>query len=304
MLQQTTVAAAAGRYEAFLRRFPDLLSLARARQDSVLAAWSGLGYYSRARNLHRAAREILSRHGARIPGDYAALRALPGFGEYTARALLALAFGRREVPMDANLRRIASRLFATREPEAHRLGRWISRRRPGDSVAALFDLGQLVCRLRSPLCGQCPLRRECRAFSAGAVEDYPVRRPRPERRALYLAALVEERGGRFRVRRRSSTWLSGLWEFPCAEGLSAREAKRRLASLFGRLPDRPRGQVQHMVAHRRIRVEVYYRASKRPAARGRGESSWLAPARLVRSAVPALTRKILRAAAPEAGGRA
>lgn len=304
MLQQTTVAAVAGRYEAFLRRFPDLPSLARAREDSVLAAWSGLGYYTRARNLHRAARQILSRHGGRIPDDLPALRALPGFGDYTARALLALAFGRPALPLDANVRRIASRLFATEKPEARRLEGLISPRRPGDSVAALFDLGQLVCRPRNPLCGRCPLRKECLAFAAGSVDDYPAPRPRPARRALYLAALVLERGGRFLVRRRSSTWLSGMWEFPCAEAASPQAARRGLATLYGPLPNRPQGRVDHVVAHRTIRVEVYRRTSLGSAGRASREGIWLSRSRLDRSAVPTLTRKILRAAESKGGTKA
>ena len=162
MLQQTTVGAVRGRYEAFLARFPDLATLARAREQSVLAAWSGLGYYARARNLHRSARLIVRLHAGRVPRDLDALRALPGFGRYMAAAVASLAFGRRIVAADANVTRVLSRLFAiggtagTRRHAAaveKHAGALLIPDRPGEVTAALMDLGQLICTARRPDCG-------------------------------------------------------------------------------------------------------------------------------------------------------
>jgi A/G-specific adenine glycosylase len=155
MLQQTTVNAVLPRYDAFLVRFPDLATLARAREQSVLAAWSGLGYYARARNLHLAAREVLRWHGGRLPSDPKALRSLPGFGEYIAAAVASLAFGRHVPAAEANVTRVLSRVFAIsgtvgtlehRDAVLSRAVAVMDRRRPGDVTAALMDLGQMVCR--------------------------------------------------------------------------------------------------------------------------------------------------------------
>jgi A/G-specific adenine glycosylase len=304
MLQQTTVAAVLPRYEAFLRRFPSLAALARAREESVLAAWSGLGYYARARNLHRAARALLVRHDGRLPADYASLRRLPGFGDYTARALLTLAFGHRTVPLDANIRRVASRYFATARPAASRIEALVSRRRPADSVAALFDLGQLICRPRDPLCGACPLRMACRARALGRVSSFPPAPRKPARRKVHLAVIVLERGGRFLVRKRRSTWLSGLWEFPCEEAPTAAAARRKLEALFGPVAGPLRERVSHSVVNRQIQVSIYSARSLRERRRGGAKrigGTWLTGSRLERAAVASLTRKILRAAA--AGSR-
>ena len=300
MLQQTTVAAVLPRYEPFLRRFPSLAALARAREESVLAAWSGLGYYARARNLHRAARALVARHEGRLPSDYASLRRLPGFGDYTARALLALAFGHRTVPLDANIRRVASRFFASARPASPRVEALLSRRRPADSVAALFDLGQLVCRPRDPLCGACPLRTACRARALGRVSSFPPAPRKPARRKVHLAAIVLERNGRYLVRKRKSTWLSGLWEFPCEEAPTAAAARRKLEALFGPVAGPLPERVSHSVVNRQILVSLY--APRTPRERRRGETerirgTWLSRSRLARAAVPTLPRKILRAAA-------
>lgn len=302
MLQQTTVPTVAARYEPFLRRFPDVGALARAREESVLAAWSGLGYYARARNLRRAAREIVARHGSQIPSDFRALRRLPGFGDYTANALLALAFGRYTLPMDANLRRVASRLFATRDPETT-LSRLVSRRKPADSIAALFDLGQLLCRPRSPSCPACPLRRQCRAYRSGDVGSFPPSAEKSAAKRLYLAVLIIDHGGRFFVRRRSSTWLNGMWEFPGFEAPSPGAARRELEKRFGPLPVKPCARVSHSVVNRRIRAEIYRAKLGRAAAALRAEratGAWMTPRRLERAAVSSLTRKICDAVpAPE-----
>ncbi len=270
MLQQTTVGAVRGRYERFLARFPDLASLARAREASVLAAWSGLGYYARARNLHRAARRMLREHKGEVPRDPALLRRLPGFGEYTAAAVACLAFGSRAPAADANVTRILSRLFAipgTAGRREHRaaVGRkardLLSSGPPGHLIAALMDLGQLVCLPRRPLCDSCALAKECVARRSGSPERYPRRAEKPRPVDLFLAAAsVQDRERTLLLPRRGS-FLDGLWEFPCAEGPSPAVARRRLAvklrPLGLVLEERASGTARHTVVNRRIRVEVF-----------------------------------------------
>jgi A/G-specific adenine glycosylase len=287
MLQQTTVAVVAARYEAFLARFPDLAALARSRPDAVLAAWSGLGYYQRARNLHRAARQIVRQRGGAIPESLEELKTLPGVGEYTANALRAVAFGQFALPMDANIRRVTSRLFATRAPRSF-LPRLVSRERPGDCVAALFDLGQLLCRPRNPDCPNCPLRSDCRAARTGRASDFPPRPARKARRVIHLAAAVFLRNGRYFLRRRRSSWLSGLWEFPAAEGPSAREARRRLMALVGDLGRRLPVEIRHAVVNRNLRISIYPGKGSAAVSQGR----WMTRRALEGSAVSSLVKKI------------
>jgi A/G-specific adenine glycosylase len=312
MLQQTTVAAVRGRFERFLARFPNLPALSRAREESVLAAWSGLGYYARARNLHRAARLMLREHGGRVPRDPAVLRRLPGFGDYTAAAVACLAFGSRGPAADANVTRVFSRLFAIRgigDRKNHRAAverqarNLLSSGPPDRLTAALMDLGQLVCLPRRPLCDVCPLAKDCAARRRGSPEDYPRRASKPRPVELFLAAACVRRRERTLLLRRRARLLDGLWEFPSAEGRSAAAARRRLAKKLRPhglvLEDRAPGKARHTVVNRRIRIEVFPASpdshrtipnSQLPDAR------WFTRRQLDRAAIPTLTRKVARAA--------
>jgi A/G-specific adenine glycosylase len=313
MLQQTTVAAARNRYDGFLLRFPDLASLARARQDSVLAAWSGLGYYGRARNLRKAARLIVRRHGGRLPDDPETLETLPGFGPYTAAAVASLAFGRRVPAADANVTRVVSRLYALsggsgsradREAVLARVLPFLPRRRPGDAIAALMDLGQSICLPREPLCEGCPLAPACAARRGGHPQRYPRRAHRARPVAIHLAAIVAQHGGRALLVRRRGSFLNGLWEFPSAEAATAESARRRLASVAGPLGLRlsaatPSAYARHTVVNRRLQIAVYPGLSDAPVRLPHAKSllhRWFRAFDLERAAVPTLTRKIARAA--------
>ena len=290
MLQQTTVQTVLPRYPEFLKRFPTVEALARARLDTVLAAWSGLGYYARARNLHRAARLVVERHGGRLPNTESGLRELPGVGEYMAGAVAAIAFGRPTLPMEANVRRVVSRLFATEEPAAHLSG-ILSRRRTGDSVAALFDLGQTICRPRRPNCAACPMASGCRARREGSIPRYPVRAARAALRPFYrCAAAVVSAEGRFLVRRRSSGWLAGMWELPGVEGDTLSAVRARFRRRFRTAAARPAAAVEQPIAGRRLRVEVYRTKRPRPSAGDR----WMSASEIEKAAAPSLTKKIVR----------
>lgn len=291
MLAQTTVSTAAARYETFLRRFPDVFTLARASEESVLAAWSGLGYYSRARNLRLAARIVVRQFGGTIPEDEENRQKLPGFGPYITAAVGALAFRQKTLAFDANVRRIASRLFATKTPETA-APNLISSTRPGDSLNALFDLGQTVCRPRHPRCAVCPLSERCGAFRTGKIAFFPSLRSKPVTRTLHLAAAIVEKEGRFLLRRRRATWLSGMWEFPTVEGRNASAARAALTRQFGRSSGRVLGSVRHDIVGRRLEIRLY----AVPATEKR-DGRWMTPAQIERSAAPTLTKKIARRAA-------
>jgi len=294
MLQQTTVQTVLPRFRPFLRRFPTVRRLAAAKLDDVLAAWSGLGYYARARNLHRAVRLIVERHGGRLPRDVDALRQLPGMGEYMSQAVASIAFGLPTLPMEANIRRVVARLFATASPREF-LGDVISNARPADSVAALFDLGQTICRPKAPDCPSCPLRECCRAWRDGSVSRFPAPSRRASVRRFYrCAAAVVSPDGKLLLRRRRTGWLSGMWELPGTEGSSLSATRARFRKAFRGADSRPVNAVEQPIAGRKLRVEIYRTPKPRPE---RGDR-WMTIEEIERSASPSLTKKIARRISP------
>ncbi|HNW59715.1 MAG TPA: A/G-specific adenine glycosylase [bacterium] len=224
MLQQTQVKQVLPYYERFLARFPDVAALAAAPLDQLLKAWEGMGYYARARNLHRAAQEIVRAHGGRFPQEAAAVRALPGIGPYTAAAILSIAFGRPEVVVDGNVARVIARLSAVAEEAKSTAGRkriealaaaFFDPERPGDFNEAMMELGAVICTPRAPACPECPVAACCAARRKGDVEGYPVRRPAKAKPHYQIAAALIWRGEELLIaRRREEGLLGGLWEFP------------------------------------------------------------------------------------------
>ena len=222
MLQQTTVATVRPRFEAWVARWPDAASLAAADEAEVMAAWAGLGYYARARNLVRAARAIATDHGGALPDTEEALRALPGLGDYTAAAVAAIAFGRRAVVVDANVERVVARLFrAAGKPAVRAAADTVTPdRRAGDFAQAMMDLGSAICTPRRPKCLLCPLASDCAAHAAGEEEAYPVKpakKPRPARFGTIFWLERESAGGRrevLLVRRPAKGLLGGMRALP------------------------------------------------------------------------------------------
>jgi len=247
MLQQTQVATVTPYYERFVRRFPRIGDLAAAPREQVLRLWSGLGYYARARNLHAAAREVVSMHGSRFPDTVDELLALPGIGRYTAGAIASICFGRRAPILDGNVARVLSRLFAIRTPlkqPATQRKLWelaeraLPRRGCGDFNQALMELGATVCTPAAPRCEECPVSRQCAARRAGIVDALPARGNRQAVRTVRHVALSIEQTGRrlFETRAEKGLW-GGLWHLPSVElreGESARGAARRLADATSR----------------------------------------------------------------------
>lgn len=278
MLQQTQVQTVAGYFGRFLTRFPDLPALAAAHEDEVLALWSGLGYYSRARNLHRAAKACVERHGGALPDSIEALSALPGIGRSTAAAILAQAHGQRHAILDGNVKRVLARLIGETEwpgkpAVERRLWAEAEARLPGTRLAdytqALMDFGATHCTPRKPRCVDCPLQADCRAFAHDAVAGIPARKPAkplPTRQARML--VLRDARGRVLLERRTSKGVwQGLWSLPEAADDAGVEALRsRLGA--------DRGDALPAFIH----VFSHYRLDVRPSLHGVREPRGTPPA--------------------------
>lgn len=255
MLQQTTVAVVTRKYEAFLRRFPSLASLASSNEDEVLKSWAGLGYYCRARNLRRAAIIIKDVYEGIFPSDYDAVLALPGVGRYTAGAILSIAFGKPIPLVDGNVIRVFSRLFGMKgraKDPGFAAKMWATSERlmpaknPGDWNQALMELGATVCAPDSPSCGICPVARHCVAFKKGLQDKLPLPEVRRSPVPVHWTCLWIEKNGKVLLWRRSQKerLLKNLWGLPEA---------RRVPAEFGR----KLGEAAHAITHHALRVELY-----------------------------------------------
>ena len=290
MLQQTRVEVVAPRFVRFLERFPSVEALARSPIDDVLAEWSGLGYYSRARSLHAAAQAVHEQHGGRFPRDVEAALALPGIGRYTAGAILSIAYGLPAPIVDGNVERVLTRVHALagdprKAPLKERL--WtlaaslIPPKRASEFNQALMELGATVCLPRGPKCEVCPLSALCKAHERGEPARFPELKRDERQVKVRLAALLVEREGQFLLERRAKTdergapaYLRGLWGFPCVEISSDGDIAhlfRRLETVAGPLQagttDMARlGSVRHAITFRRITLEAF-RVSLRNAPR-------------------------------------
>jgi A/G-specific adenine glycosylase len=267
MLQQTRVEAVRPYFHRWIARFPDLQALAAAPGDEVMKAWEGLGYYSRARNLHAAVREVAERFGGDVPDDPVAFRALPGVGRYTCGAVQSIAFGREAPVVDGNVRRVFARWTDQPEPAESELWematRLVAGDRPGDLNQAVMELGATVCTPRSPRCADCPVRNRCAARAAGTQEERPLpRRARPVPLELTASALIVREEEVLLGRRHPRGRLGGMWEFPATlrqerEGVEAAaiRAARETAGLEVE-PQRPLCSVDHLFTHVRVRYDA------------------------------------------------
>ena len=309
MLQQTTVTAVIPFYERFLARFPTMDALAAAPDGDVLAAWAGLGYYARARNLHACARQVVALGG--FPATVEGLRALPGIGAYTAVAIAAIAFGVPGVPLDGNVERVVSRLFAITTPlplGRHIIGaastRWGEEptpyARPSDFAQALFDLGATVCTPATPACGVCPLMAECRGRIAGIAAELPhkaLKKPRPCRHGAHFW-LTDAQGQVLLRRRPPRGLLGGMTELPGtdwrAEPWTEAEA---VAAAPAQAPWRKAGQAFHGLTHFELVIDVYAASVPVIAAPTLEAGGFLRPANaLDGEALPTVMRKCIRVA--------
>jgi len=314
MLQQTRVETVIPYYQRFTERFPTVEALAAAPLDDVLRLWAGLGYYSRARNLHRAARHVANELGGEFPLSDEALRVLPGVGDYTAAAIASIAFDEPAAVLDGNVKRVLARVCAIEQPidEARTLralraaaDELLPRRRAGDFNQALMELGAVVCLPRAPRCDACPVRRACDGATAGIAADLPVRsRAKNVTSVSAVAGVVVDRGKWLMVRRPERGLLGGLWELPGEEFTRGRASSGRLERCllrdFGvRVSVGPRyGIVEHVFTHRVLRVHIYVSAyqSGRVVPARHTAWRWVDAEALEELALSALARKTLAVA--------
>jgi len=301
MLQQTTVAAVDKYFRKFVARWPNVEALAAASLDEVRAAWAGLGYYSRAANLHRTAGIVATERGGRFPQEARALRALPGIGDYTAGAIAAIAFDACEAAVDANAERVLARYFAVKtalpkaKPELRRRAQTlVPESRAGDFAQGLMDLGQLVCTPKRPACAKCPWGKDCRAHALGRPEAFPKKgaeRARPLKRGA--AFVARDAGGAvLLVRRPERGLLGGMLQPPLgpwsASFPGAAEAMEQAP--FAAQWRRRTGFVRHGFTHFELEIEVWRADLKR---RNGFDGSWVHPRDLHTVALPTVMRKIL-----------
>lgn len=305
MLQQTQVSAVIPYFLRFTERFPDIVSLASAGEDEVLALWSGLGYYARARNLHAAARRMVAEHGGRFPEDFERIVELPGIGRSTAGAISVFAFGARRAILDGNVKRVLARYYGIEGfPGAPAVEKqlWLRAESllPTQDVEAytqgLMDLGATVCTRGRPRCEACPLRADCVAFAQGRTEDLPSPRPRKALPEKSTVMLILQRGGEVLLEKRpgSGIW-GGLWSFPevAEAGQAVTTALARFgaqASLAGELPG-----VRHGFTHFALNIRPALLHVEHLESRAHAPGHvWLTPAEAMEAAIPAPVREILR----------
>lgn len=309
MLQQTQVETAIPYYERFLQRFPSIEALALADEQDVLREWAGLGYYARARNLKRAAEQVLRDHAGELPRDRDALLALPGVGPYTAGALRSIAFRQQAPIVDGNVARVLARLLAEPTPSISELweqaGELVPARRPDLFNQALMELGATICTPRSPRCDACPIGPQCSGLVEHRPEAYPApKRRRPPKRVRAVAGALW-RGRRktelLMVRRPSRGLLGGLWELPSTPGRQPAALLRDIEKRTGlrARSTRSLGELKHAFTHRALTLEVLELesrpAGRKPAPRATGDAEvrWCSAEKLADLPLSALMRKAL-----------
>lgn len=311
MLQQTQVVTVIPYFDRFMSRFPTVADLAGAPEDEVLKLWEGLGYYSRARNLHAAAKAVASLHGGAFPDTADGLRALPGVGEYTAGAVASIAFGRHAPAVDGNVIRVASRVMALEADAASPLAKRAVREwatalveaaeRPGDLNQALMELGATVCTPKKPECAACPVRAACRAEALGTPTRYPIKAARAKVKEVeWPVAVIRDPAGRLWLTKRPAPGVwAGLWAPPIRD--AAPESGAALAEALGErfgLKLTPRGKggsVRHALTHRKLLLTAWrFEAEAAPGTDGR----WADEGALAEAALPVPIRALLEAEAP------
>ncbi len=311
MLQQTTVTAVKSYYERFVGTWPDVVALAAAPREDVMKAWAGLGYYSRARNLHASAQVVVTQHGGRFPETAAELKTLPGIGDYTAAAIAAIAFDEPIAVVDGNIERVIARLFAVDTPlpaakkEIRALqAKLTPKERAGDYAQAMMDLGAAICTPKRPACVLCPLGGGCIARARGEAERYPVKAEKAERPTRYGAAFVAVRrdGAVLLRKRQDSGLLGGMTEVPGSEWSSryddlAAKAQAPIQASWRTVP----GRVVHVFTHFRLELTVYHAMiDGLPPPPG---CWWSEPQSLPGEALPSVMKKVIEAALPGATRR-
>ncbi len=306
MLQQTTVVTVTPYFQEFLTRWPTVEAMARADLDDILHAWQGLGYYARARNLHKCAQVIYADFGGEFPASEEHLLKLPGIGPYTAAAVSSIAFGIPTVPVDGNIERVISRLYAIKEPVspskenvrslAHKI---MPPDRPGDFAQAMMDLGATVCRPRSPDCPSCPWQSDCKAAKQGDADTYPVKRPKPPKPTRYgIAFWLENADGEIWLRKRPEKGLlGGMIEVPSTDWREqpwCSEDATEQATLNVEWKELA-GEVSHTFTHFHLKITVWHGVATHQT---NADGFWCNPDGFGGLALPTLMKKIVKHASP------
>ncbi|WP_303814580.1 A/G-specific adenine glycosylase [Acidaminococcus timonensis] len=267
MLQQTRTETVKDYFRRWMDQFPTLEALARAPEEQVLRAWQGLGYYSRARNLHKAARQVMVDYGGEMPRDARTLESLPGIGAYTAGAIASMAFGQKVPAVDGNLLRVLARLYGVDQDIASTAGKKtltglaeaaIPADRPGDFNEALMDLGANVCIPKVPRCAQCPLRDTCQAFQENRTDQLPVKRPKAPQKEFAAACGLVVREGKFLLHKRPGKgMLASMWEFPMVLGKAETEARQGLETLLQTRAGECLWEHKHVFTHQIWYMKAY-----------------------------------------------
>lgn len=306
MLQQTQVSRVLESFDAFIARFPTIESLARAREQSVLASWSGLGYYRRARNLHRAAQQIVAKHHGVIPTQAETLRTLPGVGRYTAGAISSIVFNKAEPIVDGNVARVLLRLEGeTIDPSTRAGDNWLWSRAcklvdraasmPGAPVGrfneGLMELGALVCKPAAPTCSKCPLSSLCRSRRLSLTDVIPKPKQAARRQTIHHACvLLENKSGRRLVTRRSEDGLwANMWQPPTLESSKRKPTRRDVQEWVGASVERI-AQFDHLTSHRLVRFSVWRPSEPAPESL---EGAWRTPGQIANLALSNPHRRIL-----------
>jgi A/G-specific adenine glycosylase len=304
MLQQTQVKTVIPYYERFLKAFPTVEALARAPQQRVLRMWSGLGYYRRAENLKQAARQLVRRCDGKIPRNHDALRALPGVGDYTAGAVLSIAYQQRFPALDGNTRRVLNRLFNLPDNTELQIRalQLVPRSRPGDFNQALMELGATLCAPRKPDCAACPVAADCTARVGSQLAAVSRRRSATAISAVTWPLAIVRHGGKLLLRRRAAKGLlAHLWEFPGGEAMKRNELETTFREQLRALPTefataRKIGEFRHSITYRRIRAPIYL-FDYHPATEMRLPAPhwrWIQRPHLTNYPMSSMTRKALR----------
>lgn len=319
MAQQTRLESMLPYYKRWMKRFPNIKSLANSNEQDVLNLWEGLGYYSRACNLRRAAKSVVKDHAGRLPADLKSLRSLPGVGPYTAGAIASLAFGLDTPAVDGNAIRVLARVFNVKLPADSSAGKkrfWelaaehLPPGRAAEYNQALMDLGAQICTPRNPKCAVCPLAAECSAKVLGIQEQLPVKTAAKETPLReFAAAVIHQRGQVLLVQRPANGLLGGMWEFPntvlSSPGRAKGGLRRSLRNEFDfNFPiDKRLGVYEHAYSHFRARLQVYDCPlnGKRPKANARRVQRWLKPSALSKLPMGKLDRQIADAVLESAG---
>jgi len=307
MLQQTQVKSAIPYFNRFLEHFPDIASLARASEEDILALWAGLGYYSRARNLHKAARRIMKSHDGIFPADYKTILALPGIGHYTAGAICSIAFNQPQPVVDGNIRRVIARLMGIRSriPEKYfwdRMAEWIPEKKASAFNQAMMELGAVICLPSQPLCSRCPVHIYCVAKRKKLQNSIPPAKPRKAVRKIELAILVIRYRGRVLLTRQEGTLIPGEWGLPLQSvpyGRSGMETANRLSRKLFKHRVEPvfAATIKHGITHHSITAHIFTckaaGAVKKLSSTGKG-THWASSRQLETMLTSSLFRKALK----------